>query len=392
VSAAPVPDLARLLALLADRALHGLGARDAHELRELLAAYTQLDEDVLERAAAQIDAALAPPADEALPADLRRELLEDLDAFWGGDRDAAEPVAAEPMALADALAAEDAEPPAPGVEPLPAESEAGWAAEAREPARDAHDEPDTPGGALPFPSFGGRLGSDADGIGDGPSLRAAARPLRPARARRRARPSRSLVVAWAAIACLVLAFLVLRLRGTGGEAASALADAPDAVRLEWRAPSGGAARVASGELRWSAERQLGHAVLRGLAPNDPSESRYQLWVVDAERGGQALPSGLFDVARDAEQVEVELRPALRVGSARRFVVSLERPDGVLVSRFDKAVAVAGAEDPAPPPVAAKPPPVAKPPAAAKPAVAPKPPAAARPRAAAKPSRESARRR
>jgi hypothetical protein len=193
------------------------------------------------------------------------------------------------------------------------------------------------------------------------------------------------MVAWAAIACLVVVFLALRLRGTGGESPAGLEDAADALRLEWRAPSGGAAPVASGELAWSAERQVGCAVLRGLAPNDPTQSRYQLWVVDAERGGQALPSGLFDVARGAEQVEVELRPALRVGSAKRFLVSLERPDGVLVSRFDRIVAVAGAEDPTPPPVATRPPAAATPPAAAK-------PAAAKPRAAAEPSRPAARRR
>jgi hypothetical protein len=308
VSAAAVPDLDRLLALLADRALHGLGPRDQEELRELLAAYPELDEDVLDRTAAQLDAALAPAPEDPLAPALRRELLHDLEAHWQAPAIEDGPEPAEPQPE-----------PAREVAPVPL-SLVSEAPDLEDPLPGGHEAPIAPGSAAP-------------------------RPLRPVRSLRRRSRSASRPVVWIAVACLALVFIGLRLRGGGGGGLAAeLERAPDALRLEWR-PGAAAGPPAAGELRWSGERQLGHARLRGLVANDPSESRYQLWIVDAERGGQAVPAGLFDVPAGDEAVEVELRPALPVGEPQRFAITEEKPAGVLVSRFERTIAIARPDAP-----------------------------------------------
>ena len=110
------PQLDRLLALLADRATQGLSAQHAGELRDLLEAFPELDEEVLDRTAAQIDVALTPEEPKALPPGLRRTLLADLDAAFAApepEEPAEEP--AELLPEADLLV--PAEAPA---EPRPA--------------------------------------------------------------------------------------------------------------------------------------------------------------------------------------------------------------------------------------------------------------------------------
>jgi hypothetical protein len=355
VSAAPAPDLRRLLALLADRALLGLGAREAEELRELLAACPDLDEHVFERAAAQLDLALAPAPEEALPASLRRALLEDLEARWKEDEPEETEEQAQPeIASAPAVDFIDpVDPSEPGrLAPL-------GDATAADAARDAAAEPlvlglDPEPIALdldPEPlrgesGFGLELGAE-DPL-------AAPRTRRPARAlrARRAGPSRSLV--WLAVACLALTFVGLRLRG-GAEIAAPSdehAEAHDSLHLAWR-PGSASGPAVAGDLVWSDEAQRGRARLTGLPANDPSQTRYQIWIVDSERGGQAVPAGLFDVAPDAQAVEIEIRPALPVARPLRFAITQEKPGGVLTSRFDRTVAISRKTDNLPP-VAATP--------------------------------------
>lgn len=274
----PAPDLDRLVSLLADRALEGLSPGRAAELAGLLAEVPDLDDEALDRTAAQLHLALAPAAAVPLGARLRRAILTDL------DRSLTE-TPRRPMRSAPLEAPEvDWGSPDPGSEP-------GDDSEGAEAAA-------------------------APAIGRGRALRL-----------RRAEGG-----AWTHAVAAAGWVLVLLVSGLwiASNAASSLerriARAPDRLDLAWVAGPGSTASVA-GTLRWSEAEQAGVAELTGLAPNDPAEHRYQLWVVDGVEEGRALPAALFDVADDAEPVRVTLTPTLPVGRADRFALTLEGPRG-----------------------------------------------------------------
>jgi hypothetical protein len=118
----------------------------------------------------------------------------------------------------------------------------------------------------------------------------------------------------------------------------------DAVRSTW-ADWGETPSVAGveGDVVWSHALQEGYMRFRGLAPNNPGEAQYQLWIVDGARGVplQVPPvdGGVFDVT-DAGEVIVPIRAALPVGQAVAFAITVEPPGGVVVSEQNRKVVVA----------------------------------------------------
>lgn len=156
----------------------------------------------------------------------------------------------------------------------------------------------------------------------------------------------------AAAACLALAATAwwpsLRPGPTAEERRAALVSgAPDLLRLTWgdfnslderREPP--EVRGVTGDVVWSDARQEGVLTFRNLPPNDPSKERYQLWIVDAERGlSQRVDGGVFDVARPGEAV-IAFRGKLPVSRAIGFAVTIEEPDGVVVSDMSRRVVLA----------------------------------------------------
>jgi hypothetical protein len=98
-----------------------------------------------------------------------------------------------------------------------------------------------------------------------------------------------------------------------------------------------------GDVVWSPERQEGYMRFRGLAPNNPGEAQYQLWIVDAARGEPLkvppVDGGVFDVAGRGEVI-VPIRAKLPVGQAVAFAITVEPPGGVVVSDQSRKVVVA----------------------------------------------------
>ncbi len=286
------PDLDRLVALLADRALEGLSPGRAAELAGLLADVPDLDDEALDRTAAQLHLALAPAPAVPLAVPLQRAILTDLE-----------------RSLAET-------PPRPA-----------RAAPTREPDVDWSG-PDL--GADPSEHAVAAAGAGEDREG-----------FRVFAARRTDGG------AWAkavSAAGWVLALLVAGLWLASNAAFSVerrVARAPDRIDLVWRAGPGSSA-IVTGTLLWSGAEQAGVLELTGLAPNEPAEHRYQLWVVDGDENGRALPAALFDVVSDAEGVRLTLAPALPVGRADRFAVTLEGPRGAAAAgrRLRKPLAVA----------------------------------------------------
>ena len=81
--------------------------------------------------------------------------------------------------------------------------------------------------------------------------------------------------------------------------------------------------------------------LYGFVANDPSRSRYQVWIYDAARDERyPVDGGIFDVPAGRDEVIVPVHPALPVSRAEAFAVTLERAGGAVVSAREKVVAYA----------------------------------------------------
>ncbi len=179
--------------------------------------------------------------------------------------------------------------------------------------------------------------------GDARSLHARPRPAR-----------RGATAGWvAAAAALVLAVAGWwpRLDERGPEELtvardSLLADAPDAVRVDWsNTEHPRAQQLNGGYVVWSDERQQGYMTFEGIPDNDPSEHQYQLWVFDATRSQDyPVDGGVFDARRnEAGEVVIPIENKLPVRRAALFAVTLEPPGGVVVSDRDPILWVADPE-------------------------------------------------
>lgn len=113
------------------------------------------------------------------------------------------------------------------------------------------------------------------------------------------------------------------------------------LELGWSATEDPAGANATGDLVWSAQTQAGVMRFRGLEPNDPNQIRYQLWIFDATRDDRyPVDGGLFDVPPGVDEVLVPIDARLRIGQPVLFAVTIEPPQGVVVSDRDRIVVVA----------------------------------------------------
>lgn len=98
---------------------------------------------------------------------------------------------------------------------------------------------------------------------------------------------------------------------------------------------------ASGSVIWSSELQAGVMVLDGLGINDPKDIQYQLWIVDKRREGAPVDGGVFNVSAEGE-LRLPIDAKLLIGEPGAFVVTVERPGGVVVSKQERVAMVAAA--------------------------------------------------
>ena len=87
----------------------------------------------------------------------------------------------------------------------------------------------------------------------------------------------------------------------------------------------------TGDVVWSPSMQQGYLRFEGLAANNPLKERFQLWIFDANRpDATPVDGGVFDVQGDGTVV-VAIDPKLPIGAVSAFAVTVERPEGVVVS-------------------------------------------------------------
>lgn len=116
------------------------------------------------------------------------------------------------------------------------------------------------------------------------------------------------------------------------------------LRWQWAPTYDPAAKHLAGEVVWDPASQRGYMVFRGLEANDPTDVQYQLWIFDGTRDERyPIDGGVFDMPRIDDEVIVPVVAKLPVREATRFVVTVERPGGVVVSARQRIVAVAPLE-------------------------------------------------
>ena len=125
------------------------------------------------------------------------------------------------------------------------------------------------------------------------------------------------------------------------EARQQLIDASkDVTTLVWTATADPAATGASGDVVWSASKQKGFMRFKGLQPNDPAKTQYQLWIFDKNRDEKfPVDGGVFDVDSNGEVI-VAISAKLPVADPTLFAVTVEAPGGVVVSKRERIVVTA----------------------------------------------------
>ncbi|PQJ27388.1 anti-sigma factor [Rubritalea profundi] len=112
--------------------------------------------------------------------------------------------------------------------------------------------------------------------------------------------------------------------------------ATDIVELEF---SGGKQYEGmAGKVVWSDKLQEGYMTFTNLASNDPKINQYQLWIVDPTRDEKPVDGGVFDIPSGGEPMVIPINNPLIVTAPKAFVITLEQPGGVVVSKQDIVVA------------------------------------------------------
>ena len=159
---------------------------------------------------------------------------------------------------------------------------------------------------------------------------------------------------WAAAACFVLAVsgwwprLVHEHSGTTHAAATpeqareALLNSGHAIHAAW-APAGDAQKELVGDVVFDPVTQRGYLRFHGIPANDPRLEQYQLWIADASRKPpEPVDGGVFNAPQTTAtgDVIIPFEAKLPVGKPAAFVVTVEQPGGVVVSKQERVLALA----------------------------------------------------
>ena len=118
-----------------------------------------------------------------------------------------------------------------------------------------------------------------------------------------------------------------------------------AIRASWSPADAAAGEPLTGDVVFDPVTQRGFLTFRGIPTNDPRLAQYQLWIVDARRKHpEPIDGGVFNVTgtptTSGNDVVIPFEAKLPVGQAAAFVVTMEEPGGVVISKQEKVLALA----------------------------------------------------
>ncbi len=115
--------------------------------------------------------------------------------------------------------------------------------------------------------------------------------------------------------------------------------------VSWSAGNDPSGKQVEGDIVWNTQLQKGFLRFKGAARNDPSREQYQLWIFDKARKEFAVDGGVFNVAdnrvdQGTGDIIIPVDAKLKVFDPELFAVTLERPDGVVVTDKGRIVVTA----------------------------------------------------
>lgn len=108
----------------------------------------------------------------------------------------------------------------------------------------------------------------------------------------------------------------------------------------WTADADSRASKATGDVVWDTEAQGGYMTFAGLPPIDSAKEVYQLWIIDADRPGEHPVDGGTFVVSSSGKVIVPFHARVKVGKPAAFAVTIEKPEGVVVSDQKRKLTIA----------------------------------------------------
>lgn len=159
---------------------------------------------------------------------------------------------------------------------------------------------------------------------------------------------RSPLTGWAAAAAVLIFSLLFSQRDEVTQKSQALSPRQAESRLRTQATDLiernfqglGPYETAGGSVIWSDARQEGYMILEGIPANDRQTAQYQLWIVDPTRDEAPVDGGVFDIPADGSRVVVPITAKLQVTQPQAFLITLEKPGGVVKSKREIEVALA----------------------------------------------------
>lgn len=116
-----------------------------------------------------------------------------------------------------------------------------------------------------------------------------------------------------------------------------LASAGDLVKENWtdfpKDPHG-----VKGDVVWSNSQQKGFVRFQNLPVNDKTKESYQLWIGDKDQSNP-VDGGVFNVDQNGDVI-IPINAKLKISQPEKFIVTAEKPGGVVVSKLGKVMAIA----------------------------------------------------
>jgi hypothetical protein len=130
---------------------------------------------------------------------------------------------------------------------------------------------------------------------------------------------------------------------TAEQQRAALLNNAQVIQASWSPGNDAGGNALVGDVVFDPTTQKGYLRFRGIPANDPRLEQYQLWIADAARTPpEPVDGGVFNTPQTASNgdVIIPFEAKLPVGKPAAFVVTVEKPGGVVVSKQERVLALA----------------------------------------------------
>jgi Anti-sigma-K factor rskA len=115
------------------------------------------------------------------------------------------------------------------------------------------------------------------------------------------------------------------------------------IQASWSPGNDAGGNALVGDVVFDPTTQKGYLRFRGIPANDPRLEQYQLWIADGARTPpEPVDGGVFNAPQITSNgdVIIPFEAKLPVGKPAAFVVTVEKPGGVVVSKQERVLALA----------------------------------------------------